>query len=230
MWPFFSVRDKQQTDAESFGDIARHTMRRGPAIVNMAVSVTALVFSAFSVFQTTLKQPDLAVFVPPEIQYAQPYNNSNFEVFAIPLTLANSGARTGTVLSLMLTVSNAKGETKSFYPANVGTWNMDKARAGELKPFAPIVLVGHGTQSETVLFYARREEKLQAVITETGTFHFKLTMQTAVAESYPLIDWLFRRHARPLEFDMVLPVMDHRAFVKGTLPMNAPNWQAVSGG
>ncbi len=50
------------------------------------VSAIALLFSAYSLWDSSLKAPDLKVFVPPVIQYSSPYNNSNFEVFAIPIT------------------------------------------------------------------------------------------------------------------------------------------------
>ena len=49
-----------------------------------------------------LKQPELGVHVSPVVHYTRDANG-NFEVFAIPLTIANHGARDGTVLDIDLT-------------------------------------------------------------------------------------------------------------------------------
>jgi hypothetical protein len=50
--------------------------------------------------------PVLQIFVPPVSSYASPFQNSNFETFAIPLTITNKGAHTGTVLSVTLVVTD----------------------------------------------------------------------------------------------------------------------------
>ena len=68
------------------------------------VSAAAFAVSAFSLYQTTLKRASLKMFVSPIIRYASPYQNSNFEAFAVPVTLTNEGARTGTIVSMDLQV------------------------------------------------------------------------------------------------------------------------------
>jgi len=83
------------------------------------------------------------VFVPPAIQYSAPYQNSNFEVIAVPLTLTNEGARTATVLAMELSVTDPRTkQTKHFYAANFGRWTMERTRTGAYEPFAPISLGG----------------------------------------------------------------------------------------
>jgi hypothetical protein len=62
------------------------------------VAAIALIISAYSLYETSIRRPRLRLFVPPVIQYSSPYNNSNFEVLGIPVTIANLGARSGTVL------------------------------------------------------------------------------------------------------------------------------------
>src|SRR6266481_4660191 len=92
-------------------------------------SSIALLFSVYSVWETSLKRSELAVFVAPVIRYASPYQNSNFEAFAIPLTITNTGASTGTVMSLALEVADpANNVSKRFYSADFGQWNIEKAR------------------------------------------------------------------------------------------------------
>ena len=66
--------------------------RMGVAIVTSSV---ALLFSGYSFYETVLKQPELRVYRPPMIyMYRQQFR----DVFAIPITLSNDGARRGTVL------------------------------------------------------------------------------------------------------------------------------------
>ncbi len=93
--------------------------------------------------------------MPPVTRYASPYQNSIYEVFEIPLTIVNEGARTGTVLSLNLQVTNARGISKHFYSAGLGSWSMGKARGEGLSPFTPISLPGRTSHSAVILFYAR---------------------------------------------------------------------------
>ena len=89
----------------------------------------ALIASGYSLWQTSLKRSELTTFVAPVIRYASPYQNSNFEAFCIPLTIANAGARTGTVLALRLTVTDPERNlSKRFYSANFGEWSVEKAQ------------------------------------------------------------------------------------------------------
>jgi len=47
------------------------------------VAAIALIISAYSLYETSLRRPNFSLFVPPVIQYASPYTNSNFEVLGI---------------------------------------------------------------------------------------------------------------------------------------------------
>jgi len=143
--------------------------KRSTAWVTTSFSAIALLFSAFSLWESRLKNSDLRIFVPPVIQYSAPLQNSNFEVLAIPVTIANEGARAGTVLSLELAVSDPKtGQTKRFYSADFGRWTLERSRSGAFQPFAPIVLTGYSSRTETVLFYTRGEaEQPPQIIRET---------------------------------------------------------------
>ena len=76
----------------------------------------AVAVSGYSFWHSTLRKPVLRAFVPPVTRYASPYQNSIFEVFEIPLTIVNEGARTGTVLSLNLKVTNPRASRSSFTP------------------------------------------------------------------------------------------------------------------
>ncbi|MFA5949730.1 MAG: hypothetical protein WC807_05550 [Hyphomicrobium sp.] len=93
------------------------------------LSALALAISGYSLWDTSLKSADLRVFVPRVIYYSSPYQNSNFEMISIPVTLSNEGARTGTVLDLDLAVTDPRTkQTKHFYAAELGIWSMARTR------------------------------------------------------------------------------------------------------
>jgi hypothetical protein len=92
-------------------------------------SGVAVAVSCYNFWHTSLRQAVLRAFVPPVMRYASPYQNSIFEVFEVPVTIVNEGARTGTVLSLNLQVTNAKGISKHFYSAGLGSWSMGRFAA-----------------------------------------------------------------------------------------------------
>lgn len=183
------------------------------------LSAVALAFSGYSLWETSLKQADVRVFVPPVIQYAAPYQNSNFEVIAVPVTLANEGARTATVLSMELAVTDPRTkQTKYYYAADLGRWTMERTRSGAYEPFAPLSLAGRSSRTEQVLFYTRGEEQVpNELIREVGPYKFQLTLDVAEARAKPSLN--FERH---------LLFYDARAFSERTLPLYSADWRAAS--
>jgi hypothetical protein len=192
-------------------------------------SVIAMFFSIYSLWETSLKRSALKVFVAPVIRYASPYQNTNFEVFAIPVTITNSGARAGTVMSLALEVTDpVKKISKRFYSADLGQWSIEKARKGEFRPFAPIPLLGRTSHTEVILFHARNDEKVMQIVQAAGRFEFALTLDTALSEDFGFFDRLWRKPPDPLRFEMLLPELDHRAFTSGsgTVALHQKDWQS----
>ena len=180
-------------------------------------AVVALVFSAYSLWQTSLRPATLQMFVPPVVSYASPFQNSNFEAFAIPITITNEGARTGTILSMTLVVTDPQQNvSKSFYSANFGQWTNDKFRSGEFKPFAPLSILGRTSLSDTVQFYARSDETVMQIVRAAGRFQFAITLDSAASKS------------RPLTFEMVLPELDQRSFTGsvGAVALHQKEWQS----
>lgn len=183
------------------------------------LSAIALAFSAYSLWETSLKTADVRVFVPPVIQYSAPYQNSNFEVIAVPVTLANEGARTATVLSMELAVTDPRTKTtKRFYAADFGRWSMERTRSGAYEPFAPLSLSGRTSRTEQVLFYTRGEDqKPDQMIREPGLYNFALNLDIAETDAKPVVS-----------FDRALLSYDARAFNEGTLPLYSADWRAAS--
>ena len=211
-------------------EVVHHVSRGDGGRVAAAVSAIALAFSGYSLWETSLKQAEVAVFVPPVIQFAAPYQNSNFEVVALPVTLANDGARTGTVLSMELAVTDPRtNATKLFYAADVGIWSMERARSRAFQPFAPISLAGRTSQTQHVLFYTRGDDQKPAeIFREVGPYRFQLTAEVAEAEDFGWIDRVWKRPAAPLVFERELRFYDARAFQNGTIPLYARDWRSAS--
>lgn len=190
------------------------------------LSAVAVLFSGYSLWDTSLKSADLQVFVPRVIYYAAPYTNTNFEMISIPVTITNDGAETGTVLQLDLAVTDPRTkQTKHFYAAEFGVWSMDRTRTRSYTGFAPISLAGRTSRTESLLFYTRgEEEKPEQIIREVGPYEFTLTVTQAESKNT-----LFGTStpAKPISvsFERLLPFYDARAFESGTISMNTKDWQ-----
>ena len=223
-------RETGEGGPEHIAEEAAHHGRGGR--LTAVISVVALLFSGYSLWDSSLRGPRLKLFVPPVIQYSSPYNNTNFEVIEVPVTLVNDGGRTGTVLSMDLEVTNPKtNETKRFYAADFGRWTMEKTRANAYEPFAPISLSGKGSRSQTVLFYTNGPaQKPDQLIHEPGTFNFKLTIDEAAADDFGPLDRLFRAGPTQLTFATELREYDARAFQNGTLALYSVTGRSVKGG
>jgi hypothetical protein len=222
----------QNNDFAAHNDLAANGALKGEGgIVVAAISTIALLFSAYSLWETSLKAPDLQIYVPPVIYYSSPYNNSNFEMVAVPVTVINEGAQTGTALAFDLEVTNPKtGATKRFYSAEFGVWSMERTRQRAYTGFAPISLQGHSSRSEQILFYTRgSDEKPEQLITEAGTYTFKLTLVDAEGGSKGWLSGLFGGGGPvSITFERVLPFYDARSFQEGTIFMHSPDWTASS--
>lgn len=194
------------------------------------VSLIALAFSGWSLWETSLKKAHIVAAVPAVIHFSAPYQNTNFEVVQVPVTLTNDGARTATVLGLELAVVDpSKKSRKVFYAGDFGRWTMDGARAGTFRPFAPISVQGNESRSETILFYTRgADQKPDEIFRETGPYKFELSMTLAETGDGGFIDRLTVADTpATLTFSRALKEYDARAFTNGVLELVAPDWKAA---
>lgn len=184
-------------------------------------SAIAVLFSGYSLWDTSLAQSDLTVFVPPVIYYAGHEQNSNIEALRVPVTIANDGAQTGTVLSLTLTVTDKAGRVKRFYSASV------VPPAGTPVPFSPIVLSGHSSASLILLFYTRgAAEKVEQIVQAPGVYAFKLALDEAQRQSKGVLALIPGAQATTLSFERELPAFDARA----DMALYAPDWHTTVSG
>ena len=221
MWPNRQRRGSQATDDAL--EVARDS-RRGGGMFATIISAFALIFSGFSFYESVLKAPRLSVYVPPQIAYTDPDRpDSPFEVFVLPVTLANDGARTGTVLSVELKVTNPRtSKTKRFYASHFGPWASKPPR-----PFAPISLAGKAAFSEAIQFYPRVGEDTPRIMDlEPGDYRFEITVNMVAAGRSDLFG---PRPVQPLVFSMQAGKMDYRNFSGGrTMEMWSPDYQPAA--
>jgi len=127
------------------------------------ISAIALVFSAYSLWETSLKQADLSTYVTGVITYERDTSDDEyiqpaggFEVLAVPVTIANGGARDGAVLALQFDVKNPNtGLTARFaatYTADAAYFANPHGKRPKT-PFSALVIAGRSAWTGTVLFY-----------------------------------------------------------------------------
>lgn len=191
------------------------------------LSAIALLFSGFTYYENSLRHPDLSVYVPPMIHYARDGDN---DVFNVPVTISNEGARTGTVLNMVLEVENlqadAEKKTARFHSAFLGEW--PRTDTAELRSFAPISIAGNGTFTETIRFYPM-DEPLPFLVHDKGNYRFTLRLETAEPADPNLLDRFFATKPTPLQFELKLPFMafQHLAFQRGTIAMFNADWKSA---
>lgn len=192
------------------------------------ISMFAFVFSGFSLYESTLKQPKLESFVPPVIHYGRDGGGS-VELFAIPITVTNDGARAATVLSMELDVTDSAGTTKKYYSAYLGEHPRDSSAMN--RAFAPITIAGRDVFSETVRFYPMGNP-LPLLVTDSGSYKFKLTLKAAKPSDPDLLDQYLREEPGSIAFELTLPWISEQQlnFRRATIAMHEKNWQPTMAG
>jgi hypothetical protein len=112
-----ATNDGRQLDAARLSEHGSHG-----GLLATLLSAVALGFSGFTYYDSSLKTADLTVYVPPMIHYGR---DGEADVFNIPITIANEGARTGTVLTMELDENlkpNAEKKTAKFHSAFLGDY------------------------------------------------------------------------------------------------------------
>jgi hypothetical protein len=219
-------RNKSDQFINEAVDQAREASLSQGGLLATFISAFALLFSGYSFYETVVRSADLAIYVPPRMAYTDPNSPEHpLEVFVIPLTLANDGARTGTVLSIDLAVTNPRtNKTKLFYAAHLGPWGY-----APQKPFMPIALSGKTSYSRSIQFIPRAGEKISRILDlEPGDYRFEMRLNTATPDNaLPFL----KAKIHPLRFTMQSGKMDYRRFNKtGTQAMWSKNLRPAKTG
>ena len=225
-----AVAQRQQRDSDQ-AEVVRVTTKiagkgtRG-GWLSAGFSALAVALSCISFYMSSLQGAQLETYVPPTIHYGR---DADSEVFAIPITIANSGARSAAVLSLELEVQNLKtNATKRYHSAFLGEHPREAAVSN--RQFAPLSIPGRGIFSETVRFYPVGDA-LPRVVDAEGEYAFRLLLNTAAPPDPSLFDRLQgRTQPAPIQFQMTLPwISDQQlGFRRATIAMYAKGFRPVS--
>ncbi|MBO0764632.1 MAG: hypothetical protein J2P50_08595 [Hyphomicrobiaceae bacterium] len=195
-----------------------------------AFSAVAVAASCVSVYVSTLQGAQLEVYLPPVFIYDMDGQGENFTV---PVSIANGGARSGTVVSMELDVNNPKTNvTQRFYSAYVGEHPKMQANPSS-RQFVPMTILGRTVFSETVRFYPvtspppeARSDPSKRLVQGAGDYTFRLKLNVAAPAEPSLLDRLQgRAQPAPVTVQMSLPVLDYR----GLMQMRSKDWLAAAG-
>ena len=190
------------------------------------LSAFALVLSAFSLYEASFKTADLEIFIPPVIQYARD-GGGDTELFVVPITVTNAGARTGTVLSMELAVEDLKTKrVKRYYSAFLGEHQLDPDAPN--RSFAPLSIPGHGTFSDTVRFYPVGNP-LPKLAEEAGDYRFSLASSSRRRPDPTSSTACLARKPAPVVFERTLPWVSEQQLGSRRITISMPEkgWTAA---
>lgn len=189
------------------------------------LALLAIVFSGYSFYETVVKSDALTLYVSPTMDFADP-SRGPFDVFVLPVTIANAGARPGVALSFDLEVTDQQGAVKRYYAAGFGSWRA--AWDGPIDPFTPVSVAGREAETRQILFFPRASEEIDRhIAVEGGSYGFRLTMNRATPERSLFSDG---EGPAPLvvAFDMEIDNLDYRNFQEGgTMTFRRPDYAPV---
>jgi hypothetical protein len=212
-------------EVETAVKVAERGAREG--LLATVLSAVAVAISCISFYMSALQGAELEVYVPPTIHYARD-GGGDTELFAIPITIANEGARSGTVISMELEVQNLKtSATKRYYSAFLGEHPREATALN--RQFAPLSIAGHAVFTDTVRFYPVGSA-LPRVVDSEGEYAFRLHLNTAAPQQPSYLDWLSgRTQPAPIAFQMTLPWLSDQqlGFRRATISMYAKGWKTT---
>jgi hypothetical protein len=216
---FRRAREKAGENANEAASRAASHSGGGKAIATIT-SAFALVFSAYSLWESSLKQAELRVFVADAVTYTRDPNNEDgafqaggYEVLAVPVTIANSGAREAAVLSLVLDAKNlGTGETARFGAAYTAGGEYFAPNRGESSsgrprtPFAALVVGGRSAWSGTILFYATDYTKPKLISKPNTKVEVTLSLSTPAPDGW--LERMLGGSAAPITLTLDVPDTD----------------------
>jgi hypothetical protein len=174
------------------------TILRFRTFLPTAISAIALIGSVVSMWETTIKQAEVKLHVSDNIYFTRdPWGS--YEVLIVPVTLANRGARDGTILTLSLDVknltTNQSKRFKSTYTADARWFGGRDDVSANLRrpkvPFAPVSVAGRSAFTGTLLFYPADDPEKKVIDSNS-----KIEM-TLTAGLLPGNGWLDRLISPP---------------------------------
>jgi len=144
-------------------------------LLAVVISIISFGVSIVSFYTGSLKAPDLHFYTAPYIRHVVDSESLN-EAFYIPITLANRGARSGTLVSIELTVVYLPDGSEKRYFGQYFTQDNSQVLLGDF--FTPLSLNGYSADSRTVCFYPLGASPGN-FINRVGEYEFRLTGTSA---------------------------------------------------
>jgi hypothetical protein len=189
----------------------------------VVVSFVALVFSGVSLYETLLKQPRLVLHVAGIMHYAREAVGGA-DVFAVPVTIANQGARDAIVTTLDLRIADAKAAAPIW--ASFASGYVGSNPAKENQPFSPLAIPGRSSFTGVVLFYLSdlRNGAAKAVVDGKQRYRFCVSLRTEANQDYPLLDAWLSSPPAAVSFEAELLWFSTSELLSGkTIPMQITN-------
>jgi hypothetical protein len=168
-------------------DISKQTYRRERierGRLALLISLFSLMFAAWSLFETALRQPIFNVYTGPFWQYGRGADTDD-EFLTVPMTFANNGARPGAVLFLQLAIEKSGGSRREFVASAVVPGERDRAL------FAPVSVPGRTAYTASIIFTPRDGARpIKSVIDGPGSYAARLTVCTTYNKSFGIFDTL----------------------------------------
>lgn len=139
-------------------------------VIAVIVSVVSFIVSVIGFYTGSLKAPDLHFYTAPYIRHVVD-NASLNEAFFIPLTIANRGARPGTLLSVDLTVIYLPDGSQRRYFGQYFAQDNTQDLVGGF--FTPLTLNGYSSEARTVCFYPEGRQPGN-FFARAGEYEFRL--------------------------------------------------------
>jgi hypothetical protein len=144
-------------------------------VVAVVISMISFAVSIVGFYTSSLKAPDLHFYTAPYIRHIVDSGSRN-EAFYIPITLANRGARQGTLVSVNLIVTYlGDGSEKRYFGQYFAQANTQDLVGGF---FTPLTLNGYSSDSRTICFYPLGVQS-GSLFSRAGEYEFHLTGSAA---------------------------------------------------
>lgn len=137
------------------------------------VSFIALIVSCISFYVTSLEQPKPIVYISNVMLFG--HDKDGTEIFVLPITIANRGARDAVITKLNLVVTKQDATAyATFSSTHVG----DNHRSPN-GLFSPISVAGHSSVAKTLIF--TRNNHIEDTFVDTkGDYSYCLSIETAL--------------------------------------------------
>jgi hypothetical protein len=188
---------------------------RGSGRWGTIISLTALVFSFISLYETVLKQARPTVYLPDTMLYGREGNNG--DAIALPVTIVNHGSRDSVVTKLRLAV-------RKLGAADIRTlgsvYSGDSPRAHD-RLFTPVPVAGHNSSAGGVIFI---DTDGGGRIFYKGAYEFCLGVQAETGDYPSILSWLPAVQPAALHFRSTLPDLPEGQLREGSvLPLKIEN-------